>query len=49
MLISDPAEYFYEDLGTLFTGLKPRDEEVGQFHIGSITVVEPFDDSIDFR
>lgn len=44
-LISDPAKYFYEDLGTLFTDLKPRDEEVAQLHVGSVTIVEPFDDT----
>ena len=41
MLVSDPAEYFYEDLATLFIDLKPRDEEVGQNHVDSVTVVEP--------
>ncbi len=50
MLISDPAEYFYKDLGTLFTDLKPRDEKVGQLHVDSVTVVEPlFDDTIGLR
>ena len=49
MLISDPAEYFYEDLGTLFNHLKPRDEEVGQLSADSVTVVEPFDDTIGLR
>lgn len=46
MMISDSAEDFYEDLGTLFTDLKPRDEEVRQLHIDFVTVVEPFDDTI---
>lgn len=29
ILVSDPAEYFYGDLATLFTNLKPKKEEVG--------------------
>lgn len=46
ILISDPAKYFYRDLGTLFTDLKPRDKEVGQLHIDSVTVVKPFNNTI---
>lgn len=49
ILISDPAEYFYEDLAPLFVDLKPRDEEVGQFHVDSVTVLEPFDDTTGFE
>ena len=46
ILISDPSEYFYEGLGALFTDLKPGDEKVVQLHVDSVTVVEPFDDTI---
>lgn len=43
-----PAEDFYEDLCTLFTDLKPGDEKVGQLHIDSVNVLEPFDDTLGF-
>lgn len=46
MLISDPGEYFYKDLATLFIDLKPRDEEVSQLHIDSATIVQPVDDTM---
>ena len=46
VLVSDPAEDFYEDLGALFTDLKPGDEKVVQLHVDFVTVVEPFDDTI---
>ena len=45
ILISDPAEDFYEDLGALFTDFKPGDEKV-VLHVDSVTVVEPFDNTI---
>lgn len=45
-LIANPAKYFYRDLGTLFTDLKPRDKEVGQLHVDSVTVVKPFNNTI---
>lgn len=41
ILISDPSEDFYEDLGTWFTDSKPGDEKVGGHHVDSVTVVEP--------
>ncbi len=44
-LISDPAEDLYEDLDALFTNFEPKDEEVGQFHVDFVTVVEGFDDT----
>ncbi len=46
MLISNPAKYFYEDLGTLFINLKPRDNEIGQPYLDSVTIVEPCDNTI---
>ncbi len=46
MLISDPAENFYEDLGTFFTNLKPGVEKIGQLHVDCVTVVKPLDDTI---
>ncbi len=46
MLVSDPAENFYEDLVTLFPDLKPGNEKVRQLHVDSVTVVEPFDNTI---
>lgn len=49
ILISDPAKYFYENLAPLFVDFKPRDEEVGQFHVDSITVFEPFNDTTGFE
>lgn len=42
----DPAEDFYEDLGALFTDIKPGDEKVVQLHVDSVTVIEPFGDTI---
>ena len=48
MLISDSAENFYEDLGTLFTDLKPGDEKVEQIHIDSGIVAESIDNTISF-
>ncbi len=49
MLISDPAEDFNEDLGTLFPDLKPGDKKAGQLCVDSVTVVKPFDDTIGLR
>ena len=49
MLITNPIKYFYEDLALLFVNLKPRDEEVGQFHKDFITVLELFNDTTGFQ
>ena len=49
VLISNSAEDFDEDLGALFTDLKPGDEKVVQLHVDSVIVVEPFDNTIGIR
>ena len=45
VLASDPTEDFYEDLGALFTNLKPGDKEVvlSVFLVDSVGIVEPID------
>lgn len=48
MLIFDLAQYFSRDLRTLFINLKPRNKELRQLPINSITIVELFDNIIDF-
>ncbi len=49
ILISDPVENFYEDLGTLFTNLKPGIEKIGQLHVNCITIVKPLDNTISLE
>ncbi len=46
ILISDLAENFYEDLGTLFTSLKPGIEKIGQLYVDCVTVVKLLHDTI---
>ncbi len=46
ILISDPAENCYEDLGTLFASLKRGIEKIGQLYIDCVTIVKPLDDTI---
>lgn len=44
VLASDPTEDFYEDLGALFTNLKPGDKEVLlSVFVDSVGIVEPID------
>ncbi len=46
ILISDPAKNFYEDLGTLFTNLKPGIEKIRQLHIDCVTISKSLDNTI---
>lgn len=41
VLVPDPADDFYENLGALFVDYKPVDEDLVQLHVSRISAIEP--------
>ena len=42
VLVSDPAEDFYENLGALFSNCEPVNEDSKRLRVNSVSAVEPF-------
>ena len=41
VLVSEPTDDFYKNLGALFADCKPVEEDVVQLHVSSVSTIEP--------